>query len=115
MAAQRRPCGRGPRQRGVTELVDHLTAVTSVATGSLRASLTALRRAQGTSLVVVTGVLDAGDLPYVAALRRRFERLVIVSLGMGRGDDVPRVPGVRVIAAADADGVAAAWNGLTHG
>jgi len=103
----------GPRQRGVTALVDHLTGVAPDSAGSLRLSLTALRRAQGTSLVVVTGVLDAGDLPYVAALRRRFERLVVVAVGRSLAN-LPRVPGVRVIAAVDADAVAAAWNGLTH-
>jgi len=101
----------GPRQRGVTALIDHLTAVRPDGSGSLRGSLTALRRAQGTSLIVVTGVLDAADLPYVASLRRRFERLVVVAVGT-RG--AVAVPGVRVITAADADAVAAAWNGLAH-
>jgi uncharacterized protein (DUF58 family) len=101
----------GPRQRGVTALIDHLTAVAPDSDSSLRASLIALRRAKGTSLVVVTGVLDPDDLPYVAALRRRFERLVVVSVGASHA---PSLPGVRVIAAADADGVAASWNMLAH-
>jgi uncharacterized protein (DUF58 family) len=101
----------GPRQRGVIALIDHLTAVTPDSAGSLQASLTALRHAQGTSLVVVTGLLDASELAYVAALRRRFERLVVVTLGKANAS---RVPGVRVITAPDADGVAAAWNVLAH-
>lgn len=101
----------GPRHRGITALIDHLTAVTPDATGSLRASLIALRRVKGTSLVVVTGVLDGADLPFVAALRRRFERLVVVTVGPR---SAPSLPGVRVIAAPDADGVASAWNVLAH-
>jgi hypothetical protein len=62
---------------------------------------------------VVTGVLDAADLPYVAALRRRFERLVVVSID---ADDLPaaQFPGVRVITAADADEACAAWNLQVH-
>jgi hypothetical protein len=60
---------------------------------------------------VVTGVLDRDDLPYVAALRRRFERLVVVSLDTERESPLPvRFPGVHVVVARDADEVAAAWN-----
>ncbi len=60
---------------------------------------------------MVTGVLEVGDLPYVAALRRRFERLVVISIDTERTHPAPvRFPGVRVIVAADADEVAAAWN-----
>jgi hypothetical protein len=56
-------------------------------------------------------VLEAGDLPHVAALRRRFDRLVVVSLDTERDHPAPvRFPGVRVIVAKDADEVAAAWN-----
>lgn len=100
----------GPRLRDVTPLVDHLTGVQPHADGSLQSQLLGLRRARGgTSLVVVTGELELDDLPYVALLRRRFERLVVVSV-----DDRPAAPvhfpGVRVIRAADADGVCAAWN-----
>ena len=99
----------GARMRDVTVLIDHLTAAEPVEQGSLQQCLTALRRAQGTSLVVITGVLDEADLPAVAALRRRFDRLVVIGVGVG---SAPAVAGVRVIAALDADGVAAAWNAL---
>ncbi len=100
----------GARLREVTPLVDHLTGVGADAQGSLRDQLLALRRTRGgTSLVVVTGELDPLDLRLVAALRRRFDQLVLVSI-----DPEPRapveVPGVRVIIAADADGVCTAWN-----
>ncbi len=102
----------GPRLRDVTPLIDHLTGVQPDAAGQLRTQLLALRRARGgTSLVVVTGVLDRDDLPYVAALRRRFERLVVVSLDTEDTLAAPvRFPGVRVIVARDADDVGAAWN-----
>ncbi len=102
----------GPRLREVTPLLDHLTGLQPDDAGSLRGQLLALRRARGgTSLVVVTGVLDRDDLPYVAALRRRFERLVVVSIDDEREHPAPvRFPGVRVIVARDADEVGAAWN-----
>jgi uncharacterized protein (DUF58 family) len=100
----------GPRMRAVTPLIDHLTGVQASAEGTLQAQLLALRRIRGgTSLVVVTGELDAADLPHVAALRRRFDRLVVISLDTERHAPVD-FPGVRVIVAADADAVAAAWN-----
>jgi uncharacterized protein (DUF58 family) len=102
----------GPRLRDVTPLIDHLTGVQPHRTGELKSQLLALRRARGgTSLVVVTGVLDTEDLPYVAALRRRFERLVVVSLDTEQHGATPaRFPGVRVITARDADEAQAAWN-----
>lgn len=105
----------GPRLRDVTPLIDHLTGVQPAQDGELKAQLLALRRARGgTSLVVVTGVLDTEDLPYVAALRRRFERLVVISLDTDRSAAKPqapiRFPGVRIIVADNADQVCAAWN-----
>jgi uncharacterized protein (DUF58 family) len=102
----------GPRMRDVTPLIDHLTGVQPHITGELKSQLLALRRARGgTSLVVVTGVLDPDDLPYVAALRRRFERLVVVSLDTEQQRAAPvRFPGIRVITARDADEVQASWN-----
>ena len=104
----------GPRLRDVTPLIDHLTAVQPDLRGELRTQLLALRRLRGGSLLVlVTGVVDTADLPYVGALRRRFDRLVVVSLDPvdAPGARRPlRFPGVRVIVAADADEVCAAWN-----
>jgi uncharacterized protein (DUF58 family) len=104
----------GPRVRDVTALIDHLTGVQADPEGSLQPHLVTLRRTRGgTSLVVVTGELDAEDLPFVAALRRRFDRLVVISL-----DPEPRTalnfPGVRVIVGKDADAVCAAWNLQGH-
>ena len=99
----------GPRMRTVTPLIDHLTGVQPSADGTLQTQLLALRRARGgTSLVVVTGELDRADLPYVASLRRRFDRLVMISLD-SQHQHVD-FPGVSVIVAPDADAVAAAWN-----
>jgi uncharacterized protein (DUF58 family) len=101
----------GARLREPTPLIDHLTGVKPDTSGSLRTELIALRRARGgTALVVVTGVLDESELPYVTGLRRRFDRLVIVSVDGRRVGPPPRVSGARVIVAADADAVCAAWN-----
>jgi uncharacterized protein (DUF58 family) len=104
----------GPRVRDVRSLIDHLTGVDADDSGSLQQQLLKLRRARGgTTLVVVTGVVERADLPYVAALRRRFERLVIISLDAGAGA-VPSFPGVRMITAADADDACLAWNVQAH-
>jgi uncharacterized protein (DUF58 family) len=104
----------GPRVREVTPLIDFLTGVKSDPNGSLRPHLLTLRRTRGgTSLVIVTGELDPAELPNVAALRRRFDRLVVISL-----DNEVRAPidfpGVRVIIGKDADDVVAAWNLQVH-
>jgi uncharacterized protein (DUF58 family) len=105
----------GPRLRDVSPLIDHLTGIAGDPDGSLQAQLLALRRARGgTSLVVITGVLDRADLPFVAALRRRFERLVVVSIDPDHDAATARFPGVGVITAADADTACAAWNVQVH-
>lgn len=104
----------GPRVRDATPLIDHLTGVREHPAGSLQRQLLALRRARGgTSLIVVTGEIDVDDLPYLAALRHRFDRIVLVSIDTEH-HSVPDVPGVRVIVARDADAAAAAWNLGVH-
>ncbi|HET6875950.1 MAG TPA: DUF58 domain-containing protein [Jatrophihabitans sp.] len=100
----------GPRVRDATSLVDQLTGVQPDPAGSLREQLLRLRRARGTSLVVITGELDAADLPHVAGLRRHFERLVLISIDPAATQVVPNFPGVRLIVAPDADRAQAAWN-----
>jgi hypothetical protein len=67
----------------------------------------------GTSLVVITGEIDRVDLPYVAGLRRRFDRLVVISLDPENRAPID-FPGVRVIVGKDADAVCAAWNLQVH-
>ncbi|MEO8889680.1 MAG: DUF58 domain-containing protein, partial [Jatrophihabitantaceae bacterium] len=104
----------GPRLRDVTPMIDHLTGVEPNPEGSLQAELIALRRSRGgTSFVVVTGVLDQSDLPYVTALRRRFDRLVVLSIDPER-PKAAHFPGIRLIVAADADEACAAWNLQVH-
>ncbi|SOD71869.1 uncharacterized protein SAMN05892883_1330 [Jatrophihabitans sp. GAS493] len=100
----------GPRLRDVTSLIDYLTGIKASDAAPLEAQLLALRRAHGgTSLVVVTGVLDPADLPAVAALRRRFERLVVISITSQQKTPIS-FAGVRVIVAEDADEACALWN-----
>ncbi len=99
----------GPRLRSATPLIDHLTGVEPWSQGSLQTQLLALRRAGGgTSLVIVTGALDPKDLPYVAMLRRRFDRLAVVSVDVEHHP--AEFPGVSVIVAPTADAVRTAWN-----
>jgi hypothetical protein len=91
-----------------------MTGVQADPSGALQPQLVGLRRARGgTSLVVVTGELDRADLPYAAALRRRFDRLVVISRDPERRRPVD-FPGVRVIVGKDADAVCAAWNLRVH-
>jgi uncharacterized protein (DUF58 family) len=100
----------GPRVRDATPLVDHLTGVRADPSGSLRAQLLAMRRDRGgTSLVIVTGEIAASDLPYLAPLRRRFDRIVLLSIDTEHRP-LPDVPEVRVIVARDADEARDAWN-----
>ena len=100
----------GPKLRDATPLIDFLTGIEPVADGDLRTELTRLRRSRGgTSLVVITGEIDTSDLPRITALRRRYDRLVVVSIDPERRP-VPRFPGLRIIVGADADQVALAWN-----
>ena len=69
-----------------------------------------LRRERGgTALVVVTGVLDVGDLPVVASLRRRFQRLVVASI-VPESQRPILFPGVHVLTATDGDELAGLWN-----
>jgi uncharacterized protein (DUF58 family) len=104
----------GPRVREVAPLIDFLTGVKSDPNGSLRQHLLTLRRTRGgTSLVVVTGELDPDELPYVAALRRRFDRLVVISMDTEERAPID-FPGVRVIIGKVADDAHAAWNLQVH-
>ncbi len=100
----------GPSYREPTPLVDYLTEVRPDPTGSLSAQLVLLRRDRGgTALVVVTGQIDPDGLPMIAALRRRFDRVVIVSL-VSRPTRLPIHPGLTIVDAATADELAQRWN-----
>jgi uncharacterized protein (DUF58 family) len=100
----------GARLREPAPIIDHLTGVQADPRGSLQAQLLLERRGRGgTSLVVVTGVLDAADLPFVAALRRRFDLLVLISVDPELKAPID-FPGVRLIVARDANEACEAWN-----
>lgn len=100
----------GPALRDPTPLVDYLTRVEPDATSSLREQLVLLQRDRGgTALVMVTGRLRAETLPMVAALRRRFDRVVAVSLASSR-DPVPAHPGLTAVSAGSADELTRIWN-----
>jgi uncharacterized protein (DUF58 family) len=100
----------GPANRDPSALIDFLTDVQPAASGRLDAELNLLRHDRGgTALVVVTGRLDVGGLPGVAALRRRFDRVVVISLDTRAGGEHGH-PGLVVIQASSADEVARRWN-----
>jgi uncharacterized protein (DUF58 family) len=100
----------GRTHRDPIVIVDHLTGVEPDTKGSLEAQLLLLRRDRGgTAMIVVTGRLDQESLPAISACRRRFDRVIAISLvtraGAARSDS-----GVIVLTARDADGAAHAWN-----
>lgn len=100
----------GPEGHDVQGLVDHLAAVQPVADGSVNEQLHLLRRQRtGTALIVVTGVLDPADLPIAASLRRRFQRLVVVSVAP---DPVrlPPYPGIHLLSGSTGEELAGLWN-----
>jgi uncharacterized protein (DUF58 family) len=100
----------GLAQRDPTVIVDHLTSVEPTESGNLLAELLLLRRDRGgTALVVVTGRLDLESLPAIAALRRRFDRVLAVSV-VHQPRPVPTRSGVTVLTVAGADELARAWN-----
>ena len=100
----------GPGHRDPVPLVDHLTGVEPDQSGSFRAQLLRLRCDRGgTALVVVTGVLDPGEVPAIAALHRRFDRVLVLSITT-RPLRAPAYPGLSVVAAPAAEEVARTWN-----
>ena len=100
----------GPFQRDPLPSIDYLTEVKADADGSLEAQLVLLRRDRGgTALIVVTGRLDLNALPMIAALRRRFDRVVVVSM-VPELTRVPVHPGLAIVSARSARELAQAWN-----
>jgi uncharacterized protein (DUF58 family) len=100
----------GPAHRDTTPLVDYLTEIAPDPDGSLAAELVLLRRDRGgTALVVVTGLLDLDTLPMIAALHRRFDRVIAVSM-VTESMRLPIHPGLSVVAARSADELVQAWN-----
>lgn len=100
----------GPAYRDPTAIVDFLTDVGATEAGSLEGELVLLRRDRGgTALVVVTGQVDGGSLPGVAALHRRFDRVIVLSL-VDRPGRVPTHPGVTLLEASGVQEAALRWN-----
>jgi uncharacterized protein (DUF58 family) len=100
----------GPSYRDPGPLVDYLTEVRADPGGSLRSQLVLLRRDRGgTALVVVVGKIDLEVLPMIAALRRRFDRVVVVSM-VSQPTRVPVHPGLTIVEASTADELVRRWN-----
>ena len=102
----------GPAYRDPTAIVDFLTELPPAETGGLDAQLVLLRRDRGgTALIVVTGRISAGTLPAVSPLRRRFDRVIVVSL-VDRPGPAPAHPGLTVVEASGAEELAVRWNSV---
>jgi uncharacterized protein (DUF58 family) len=100
----------GPSQRDPFALLDFLTAVASDAGGSIEQDCLRLRRERGgTGLIVITGALNTADLPAIAGLRRRFQRIVVVSVSTE--PMVPlQFPGLTIISGTSGPEITNAWN-----
>ena len=102
----------GPSYRDPTAILDFLTDVQPAAGRGLESELVLLRRDRGGSaLVVVTGRVDVGDLPAVTALRRRFDRVIVLSM-VDRTGPVPGHPGITLLEASTAAEAALRWNAV---
>jgi uncharacterized protein (DUF58 family) len=102
----------GPSYRDPKAIVDYLTDVHPSSSGALDAELVLLRRDRGgTALVVVTGRVDMKNLPTVADLRRRFDRVILLSM-VDRPGHLPPHPGVVALEASTADEAALNWNAV---
>jgi uncharacterized protein (DUF58 family) len=100
----------GPQPRDPVAMVDYLTGVQPDPGGSLNDELMLLRRDRGGSaLIVVSGQLDVASLPQVAALRRRFDRVVVAML-IPRPGRLPVYAGLTMVCAASAAEFARTWN-----
>jgi uncharacterized protein (DUF58 family) len=100
----------GRAQRDPAAMVDFLTAVEPDGSGTLSAELLLLRRDRGgTAMIVVTGRLDLESLPAISACRRRFDRVIAISM-VTRRSSAPAHAGVVVLTAPNADDAAWAWN-----
>ena len=102
----------GSGQRDPAGLVDYLTDLVPSSAGSLSGQILPLWRDRGGSaLVVVTGALELDTLPSIAALKRRFDHVIVVSV-VPRPGPAPVYPGVRVLVVSTADQLAEAWGEL---
>jgi uncharacterized protein (DUF58 family) len=99
----------GTRKSSFEALIDYLTDLAPSGDGSLSGQLVAMRRERGgNALVVVTGTVQLDSLPEVAALRRRFDRVIMASV-VPRPTPAPIYPGLTILAGTNADEVAEDW------
>ncbi|WP_433336923.1 DUF58 domain-containing protein [Spirillospora sp. CA-294931] len=98
----------GPDDREV--LLDRLTAVT--AEDAPRATVDIVRRTPAGGSLVVIGQ-DVDDLGRIAAVRSRFDRVVVLRVRPGTPATTP--PGLALLDLTDLDTLAAAWPRLARG
>jgi uncharacterized protein (DUF58 family) len=91
-------------------LLDRLAYVRPDPGGGLGTAFDALRRSRaGGLLAIVTGRLGAGEQGRVAALRRRFDRVVVVRPGTPQDGQALALAGVASIDAPSAEALVAGW------
>jgi uncharacterized protein (DUF58 family) len=103
-------------RQGAVSLLDRFAAATRSESDAVALLESVERTPPGGALVVVTGRPDAALTTRLAAQRRRFSPVVVVSL-VDRGADLPgyRRPGMTVLAAHTGAEAALAWDQLVAG
>jgi len=100
----------GESRKAANEAMELLTQVTPRAAGSIQSVLTHVGREHGGAvLVVLTGVIEKTEMQFIANMRVRFSRVVIVSV-----TPEPQPPklftGISVIQGSNESELIAAWN-----
>jgi uncharacterized protein (DUF58 family) len=105
----------GPHQRHPRPLIDFLTTVGTDPSGSIAAQSALLNGERGGSvLVVVTGTLEGPTIPTLLRLRRRFDRLLLISL-VAPPVPSPSIGGLQLMTGATAAEIAEAWRVVAAG
>lgn len=103
----------GQARTDLTRIFDHLAAVETTPRGHLVDAVDALARERvGDTLVLVTGQVHPIDLAVLTPLRRRFDRILVVTLRRPDDPPLPSAQGVTVFSVTSGAEFAQAWNRL---
>lgn len=103
----------GQARTDLARIFDHLTAIETAPRGQLVDAVDALNRERvGDTLVLVTGHVHPADLAVLNPLRRRFDRILVVTLRRPDDPPLPSTQGVTVFSVTSGAEFAQAWNRL---
>lgn len=103
----------GQARTDLTRIFDHLAAIETAPRGHLVDAVDALNRERvGDTLVLVTGHVHPADLAVLTPLRRRFDRILVVTLRRPDDPALASALGVTVFSVTSGAEFAQAWNRL---